>query len=131
MQRNGLQYHYQPCRAKIHWQAQAALQGEGSSTKIIAPGQEISLWAPIHALNETGQGHILWTVEIQGEKTDACIEKLQETMPLPVRTPAAYQSHHELLILEPGEERTLQNTRFIENAQHQSQISVGANPCCV
>ncbi len=118
----------QPCRAKIHWQAQAALQGEGSSTKTIAPGQEISLWAPIHALDETGQGHILWTVEIQEEKTDACIEKLQETMPLPVRTPAAYQSHHELLILEPGEERTLQNTRFIENAQHQSQISVGANP---
>ncbi len=116
-----------PCKATLRWTFGGVFrEGAGSRTLEIAPRGEISCNVALAAGNTVGQGEVQWEVIIH-DTAGRAIERLRETAPLPVRTPAAYQSAHQLLVLKPGESKTFRNTTFRNDDLAEIALTVGAN----
>ncbi len=117
-----------PVSARVSWSASGALRaGEGSQVLPVAAHGEANLTATFTAGGRVEQGAIRWEVaflDAEGRE----LEHVVEEAPLPVRAPAAYQSHHELIVLAPGENRTVRNVRFLDDDRAEIAITVGANP---
>jgi len=117
-----------PCKAKVSWSASGTLRtATGSRELAVAPRSEADLAAEIVAGPLVGQGEIQWDAVILGADGQT-IEHLTEVAPVPVRAPAAFQSHHELVVLKAQETRTFSNVRFIEDERTEIAITLGANP---
>lgn len=115
-------------QAKIAWQGSGTLSGNTGSRQIDIPAnQEQAFYAEFIAQDNIGQGSISWSTTIL-DVNGKIIETMEEETPLPVREPAAYQSHQELIVLQPGESRSIQNTLFVEDERLSSEIIVSANP---
>lgn len=116
-----------PCRARIRWTAQGALLAAEGMEEIDVPAKgSAAIEASFQASRILGQGAIQWDCEVLGAD-GAVLERLSQQAMLPVRPPAAYQTHHELTALTPGETRVFQNSRFFEDERMESRITVGAN----
>lgn len=118
----------EPVSAEIVWSVSGALaEGAGAKRFELAPGARELLRPRFSAGADAGQGRIEWRVEVRGadgEVRDSFVEQA----PLPVRPPVAYATHHELVVLDPGEERTLRNARLHEDARLETRLHVSANP---
>jgi len=117
-----------PVTATVSWSVGGAIaEGQGSQDLAVAPHKEASLLAPIAAGNAIGQGELRWSVVV----TDASgkeLERLAERDLLPVRPPAAFQSAHDLVVLNPGENRTFKNEKFLDDARAELELAVSASP---
>ena len=116
------------CTAQVRWETGGALATTAGSKELAVTAQgEASFAVDIAAAAAVGQGTLRWeTVILDAQGLE--VERLEETAPIPVRPPAAYQSHHELAVLKPGESRTFTNTRFVDDQRASLEVNVSANP---
>jgi len=115
-------------KAKISWKTTGALvPGEGGMELDVPANGEASTLASFAAGMVPGQGAIQWQAVMVDEANNELERLTQETL-LPVRTPAAYQTEHELVVLKPGESRSFSNTQFVEDERVEMSIAVSANP---
>ncbi|MEW6235087.1 MAG: MG2 domain-containing protein [Candidatus Omnitrophota bacterium] len=118
----------EPCKAVIRWNASGALISAASETSLeLAPQGEASLFAEFAAGNLSGQGSIDWEAVFY-DSTGKELDRMQETNPLPVNPPAAYQSYSQTIGVKPGESVEIRNQRFIDDDRAEIQITAGANP---
>jgi len=117
-----------PCIAVLNWSSEGTLVDVTGSQELEVPAHgEASLLADFAAAEAIGQGAINWTAVFK-DAGGTELEKLEEHAPVPVRTPAVYQTHHELHTLQPGEKVTIANTQFLDDARVQIDVTVSANP---
>lgn len=117
-----------PVKAVVSWSASGAIGGGGGEQTLEAPPHgEASLTAEITAGVVPGQGAIRWETRIL-DAQGAELDRMVEDAALPVAAPAAYQSTHETIVLQPGETRTLRNTAFIDDARTELDVLVAAHP---
>ena len=117
-----------PCSAHVSWSPSGTIRGGGGSEELQIPAMgEAALCADFEAGRRMGQGEIRWDVVVS-DSSGTELERFTELAPLPVRPPAAYQSAHELIVLKPGDTRTIRNTTFIDDDRAEVGITVGANP---
>ncbi|MBI3117457.1 MAG: hypothetical protein HYZ00_02145, partial [Candidatus Hydrogenedentes bacterium] len=116
-----------PVKLRLSWAASGTLSGSGSKEMPLAAKGEASTLADVTAGTAIGQGTVQWIAEIL-DTAGTLIEKVEESLPLPVLPPAVYQSDHELVVLPPGESRSFQNTRFLKELRVDMSLDVGANP---
>lgn len=117
-----------PCKIQLSNTVTGPLQiaGEPKMTGVPAHG-EASIEIPLHAADAIGQGNIRWEAIVtdpEGGET----ERLVRETPLPVRPPAAFQSHHELVEITPETAQTFKNTRFLADDQAEIEVVASANP---
>jgi len=118
----------EPCRAEVRWAFEGAIQAGAGSKLVDVPARgEESLLADFAAGRVVGQGAIRWEVIVR-DAAGQEVERLEETDPIPVRPPASFQSHHEMVVLHPGETREFRNTRFLEDDRTEMEVTVGATP---
>lgn len=118
----------QACQARVGWTVSGALQsGAGSQTIDLAPGANAGVRADIAAANLIGQGRLEWSLEVL-DGAGQPLEKIEESAPIPVLPPAAYQSRHTFEVLAPGAAKSFQNTVFHEDPRLETTISVSAHP---
>lgn len=114
--------------ARISWTTSGTITGGPGGNNIeVAAGKDASALAEFKAAEAVGQGNILWKAEIV-DAGGKVLDTLTQDMPLPVRPPAAYQSHNEFAVLKPGETKTFENTRFVDDDQVELQLTVGNDP---
>jgi hypothetical protein len=117
-----------PCTVALSSAVTGPLQIAGEPKTVTVPANsEASVEIPLRATEVIGQGNIRWeavVADAQGSE----VERLVQETPLPVKPPAAFQSHHELTQVAPGMSQTFKNTRFIANDQSEMEIVVSANP---
>ncbi len=117
-----------PVTALVRWESSGALSGGGETRLELAPHGQAACQAPIVAQVAPGQGGIAWTMRITAANDDAPIETIEETAPLPVGPPAAYQTETEFLTIMPGESRTLDNADFIVEPAFRATLRVTGDP---
>ncbi len=117
-----------PAKAKVKWTSTGALiGGEGGMELDLPAASEARCSGQFAAGGVIGQGAIAWDADIVGPD-GAVLEHLHEDAPLPVRPSATYETHRDLFVVQPGESRTFTNVDFVEDAQLDTAIVVGANP---
>jgi hypothetical protein len=117
-----------PCTAVLNWSSEGTLIEVTGSQEVEVPAHgEATLLADFAAAEAIGQGAINWTAVFKDGGGNE-LAKLEEHAPVPVRTPAVYQTHHELHALKPGESVTIENTLFLDDARAQVDVTVSANP---
>ena len=108
--------------ATVSWKAEGALNpAEGSRTVTVPAKAETRVTVDFGAGAAIGQGNITWTLAAGGES-------YTEAMPIPVRPSVFFETHRETVVLEPGETRTIENTRFLEGANMETGITATVNP---
>jgi alpha-2-macroglobulin len=118
----------EPVTARVSWSVSGALRGGEGSQNVPVPAQgETLVPAEIDAGSAIGPGAVRWVAAIL-DATGAEVERLEQELALPVRAPAAYQSDHELVTLQPGESRTFRNTRFLDDDLSELALHVSGNP---
>ncbi|MCP4639153.1 MAG: hypothetical protein GY851_01900 [bacterium] len=116
------------CKATVRWSVEGTLRaGEGSRTLNVPPHGEQSVEAEFAAGVKIGQGAILWEAVVT-DPTGTEVERLSERAPIPVRTPAAYQTHHELVVLPPDESRTFRNAKFVDDERVSLEVKASMGP---
>lgn len=115
-----------PVKAAVRWTASGALSGGGEQQLDLAPGAENAFRAPIAAAAAAGQGMIDWTMTVT-DAAGAVLETITEKAPLPVRSPAAYQTDSSFLAINPGESRVLENTLFRVDPGLNTRIEVSTD----
>jgi hypothetical protein len=116
------------CTATLSWSSEGTLVEVSGSQDVEVPAHgEGTLLADFAAAEAIGQGAINWTVVFKDADGNE-LETLEEHAPVPVRTPAVYQTHHELHALKPGEKVTIANTQFLDDARAQIDVIVSASP---
>ncbi len=116
-----------PVTARLRWNASGTLSGGGEKKMELAANGETSWRIPVTAGSAPGQGAITWEAII----TDAdgvTLETLREEAPIPVGPPAAYQTETELMVLNPGETRLIENTHFMDEPSLHTAIQVSGMP---
>ncbi len=117
-----------PCTAHVAWTISGALQEASGAQDVNVPARgEASFAVPVAANNEIGQGEVRWETSVfdaEGKE----IERFAEPAPLPVRPPAAYQTAHSAMVLQPGETREVRNDQFVEDERASLEISVSGSP---
>ena len=73
------------------------------------------------------RGEIKWETVVS-DASGKELERLAETAPLPVHSPAGYQTAHETIIVNPGETREIHNTKFLDDERVSLGIVAGASP---
>ncbi|MCC6488370.1 MAG: hypothetical protein IT364_12810 [Candidatus Hydrogenedentes bacterium] len=117
-----------PCTATVSWASEGTLVSVTGTRDLEVPAHgEATLLADFAAAEAIGQGLIRWTAVFK-DAAGAELQKLEENAPVPVRTPAAFQTHHELHALKPGESVTIKNTQFVDDARAEIDVSVSGNP---
>ncbi|MBI5092783.1 MAG: hypothetical protein HZB26_10120 [Candidatus Hydrogenedentes bacterium] len=117
-----------PCKTKITWTAGGALkQGTGTQELEVAAHKEGVAAADFAAQNALGQGEIKWDTVVM-DAAGKEVEHLTEVSPLPVHSPAGYQTAHDVFALKPGESREIRNTKFLEDERTSLAVTVGASP---
>ena len=117
-----------PCTVLLSSSVTGPLQIAGESKTVGVPANgEASIEIPLQAAEALGQGNIRWEAVITDAQGNE-VERLVQETPLPVKPPAAYQSHHEMKGIAPGASQTFKNTRFIANEQSELEMVVSANP---
>jgi uncharacterized protein YfaS (alpha-2-macroglobulin family) len=108
--------------ATLTWKAEGALHAaEGSRTLTVPAKGEARMTVDLGAGDAIGQGNLTWTLDAGGES-------YTEEAPIPVRPSVFFETHHETVVLEPGESRTIENTRFLEGANMETGITATVNP---
>lgn len=116
------------CRIDLHWSAGGALLAATGEIQLQLPAQsEKSAFAKIMADKLSGQGILKWKAEVY-DKDGTLIETIEESAPMPVEHPAAYQSAHEFQVLKPGETLKVGNDQFINDRRSEITLTVGSNP---
>lgn len=117
-----------PVKAEAQWSASGTLrQGSGSIVLDIPPQGETRYEATFAAEPLVGQGTVSWKAVIRDE-SGATLETLQQELPLPVYPPAAFQSRHDMIVLQPGESAKLQDRFFVPDSRNRMEMTVSANP---
>ena len=117
-----------PCTAEVNWTATGALDArQGKKELSVDPHGEATVEAEFAAAQLIGQGEIRWETVIRNAGGEE-VERLAEQAPIPVRPPATYQSHHALVLVNPGEQVTIANDRFIEDERASIEVTVSPNP---
>jgi len=116
------------CKARVNWASSGAIRGGSGSQEIdVAPHGESNYDATFTAGMRVGQGEIKWDVTVL-DAAGQQVEQFSEITPVPVRAPAHFQSHHEFVVLKPGETRELRNTTFLDDERSEIELTLGANP---
>lgn len=116
------------CTATLSWSASGAVKSAGGSQELAVPAHgEGNLLADFAAGGEVGQGEIKWEAVVRDPQGQE-IERLNETAPLPVRAPGAFQSQMTTAVLKPGESREFRNEDFVDNALAELEITASASP---
>lgn len=113
----------------INWQSitDGSLSIDASQgTLEIAGRSEASVKIPLSA-EESGAGTVSFEARVSSESGDT-LDTLKRTMPLPVRVPAVWQQHRELIVVPPGETSTLENTLFVSDGRLETGVIVSASP---
>jgi alpha-2-macroglobulin len=115
-------------RATITWSASGSLK-EGSGVTVInlAPQSEESARFPIAALQASGQGRLVWHAAITADDGTG-LDAYERSFDIPVRTPAAFQSEHQLIRLDPGDGQHVRNTAFVDDARTEVEVLVSPQP---
>ena len=116
-----------PVTATLRWSATEALSGAGQKQLELRPHDEASWTIPIVAGSAPGQGMITWETVVKDD-SGTVLDTLREEAPIPVNTPAAYQTKTDLIVLEPGETRRIENTHFVEESSLHTAINVSGIP---
>ncbi|GMU91586.1 MAG: membrane protein [Candidatus Hydrogenedentota bacterium] len=115
-------------KVSVNWTAEGTLAGNTGTQEIDVPAKgDASVLADFTAGDAIGQGTIRWYAVFK-DAAGNTLENLAETAPLPVRAPAAFQSHHELIVLQPGESTTAKNTKFVDDVRAEVEILASASP---
>ncbi|MFP4500430.1 MAG: alpha-2-macroglobulin family protein [Candidatus Hydrogenedentota bacterium] len=118
----------QAVQARIAWQGTERIAaGKGARTIGVPGADEGALTADFTAGDVPGQGYVDWRVKILNEDGKV-IDTIEERAPLPVRPPVVYRTDRTMTTLAPGEERSFENTAFVEAANLEREIYVGASP---
>ncbi len=116
-----------PCTVALSSAVTGPLKIAGEPKTVNVPANsEASVEIPLRAAEIVGQSTIRWEAVVTDAQGNE-VERLVQETPLPVKAPAAYQSHHELTQIAPGSSQTFKNTRFIANDQSEMEIMVSAN----
>lgn len=118
-----------PAPVSIDWRAVAGGQlvaGEHQGSVSLQPASETSVRVTLTA-GDSGPGTLSLTASVRGED-QAQIETLEKEMQLPVRVPAVWQQHRDLVVVAPGEKVTLENTLFAQNDRLESGLVLSASP---
>ena len=117
-----------PCKATVTWSSGGTISAGAGSGELEVPAHgENTLTAEFTAAQAVGQGEIRW----QAVVTDAAgaeAERLEQVAPMPVRAPASFQSHHEMIVLKTGASREIKNTVFLDDERTEMALSVGGSP---
>lgn len=117
-----------PCKAKVSWTVSGAIRGNNGAQELDVPAHgEGSFEASFVAGPVIGQGEVRWEAVF----TDAAgnpIEHLTEVDALGVHAPAAYQSRHEVMVVNPGETREIKNTYFVDDEGTSIELVAGVSP---
>ena len=116
------------CTAVVRWRAtKGIIKGQGKThVELPAMGEGLHTM-DFESTNTTGAETIQWDIDILDQGSQV-IETLKVSAQLPVRPSTAFQSHHELLILNPGKEVTIKNALFQENELAASTLEISALP---
>ncbi|MBX7258341.1 MAG: hypothetical protein K1Y02_18400 [Candidatus Hydrogenedentes bacterium] len=115
-------------KAVVGWTTSGTLAPTSGTKEVQVPSKgEASFAVDLAADQAIGQGHIQWYAAFQAADGHE-LDRVTESAPMPVRAPAAFQSHNELIILKPGESTTIRNTKFLDDARTETEVSVGASP---
>ncbi|MBD3265483.1 hypothetical protein GF373_02335, partial [bacterium] len=116
------------CQATVRWNAQGALQAAEGKMDVTVPAKgEARVNAHFLAKEIIGQGTVEWKAAIY-DREGQTLSQLSETLPLPVLPPAAYQSHHKLIVLEPGKQIELRQEGIRPDPRNRVELVVSANP---
>ncbi len=116
------------CKAQVKWTATGPLNTTGGEqTLAISAHGEATLLAGFTAARLTGQAEIRWEALFQGPDGQE-LDRLDQVAPVPVRTPAAYQTYHDLLVLAPGESRSVRNEKCMDDERTELEVHASANP---
>lgn len=116
-----------PVTARLRWTASGTLSGTGEKQLELAANGEASWRAPIVAGAVPGQGRIEWTAVFLNSAGET-LETLAEDAPIPVNSPAAYQTDTQLITLAPGETRVIENTQFVNEPALHTAVHVAGTP---
>ncbi|MFO7973291.1 MAG: MG2 domain-containing protein, partial [Candidatus Hydrogenedentota bacterium] len=117
-----------PCQVRLSNTVTGPLQISGQPKTIGVPANgEATIEIPLRAAEAIGQGNIRWEAVVT-DSEGAEVERLVDETALPVKPPAAFQSHHALVEVAPETARTFKNTRFMPNDQAEIEVVVSANP---
>jgi len=117
-----------PCKAQVNWSFSGALSaGAGSQALDVPAHGEANCEASFAAGQAVGQGEIKWEA-IFTNAAGQEVERLVQPAPIPVRAPAAFQTHNETIVLKPGETRELRNTQFLDNELAEIEVIIGVSP---
>ncbi|MFA6242468.1 MAG: MG2 domain-containing protein [Candidatus Hydrogenedentales bacterium] len=115
-------------KAVVGWTVSGTLTpASGTKETQVPPKGEFAFSVDLSAAQAIGQGEIQWYAAFQAADGHE-LDRVTETAPIPVRAPAAFQSHNELIILKPGETTTIRNTKFLDDARTEMEVSVGPSP---
>ncbi|MDZ4858700.1 MAG: alpha-2-macroglobulin family protein [Candidatus Hydrogenedentes bacterium] len=128
------------CRATVHnntdatavcavsWTVEGTLEPMSGTKEVDVPAHgEASVLVDFGAAQTIGQGAIQWYAVLK-DASGTEVEKLAQHAPVPVRAPAAFQSHHELTVLKPSDSTTVKNAVFVDDARTEIEIVLGASP---
>ncbi len=116
------------CTAQIQWAGSGTIEAtDGESTLELPVNGEASTVAKFTAGQNIGQAKIQWTATFTGSSGEE-LDTLKEVAPIPVYPPAAFQSSHRLIILEPGQEIELRNDSFMDDERTELHLSAGGHP---
>jgi len=118
----------QACFARIRWSTtEGFITGRGETTLAIDAMKEASIFMDFTATNKVGSDTLKWEIDIV-DPNGTVLENITKSALLPVRPSSVFKLHHELIVLKPGEERTLSNTQFFENELSEATLFISTLP---
>lgn len=118
----------EPARATIDWETSGGLIEKSGRTELVLNPQteqvaNVSLAAGLRAT----EGRVTYRTSIVNSDGNE-IDAYEQSFDIPVRAPAAYQSTHELIRLEPGDGQVIRNNAFVEDDRAELSVFVSAQP---
>ncbi len=118
----------EPAQATITWETFGGLVTEsGRSELVLQPQAEQVANVRLTAGNRASEGRVVWRTTIS-DSTGNELDAYERTFDIPVRTPAAYQSAHELVRLAPGDGQVIRNADFVNDDRAELSVFVSAQP---
>ncbi len=118
----------EPARATITWETSGGLVNQtGQTDLVLDPQAEQVANVRLAAGLRAGEGRVIWRTSITDSSGNP-LDAYEQTFDIPVRAPAAYQSAHELIRLEPGDGQVIRNGEFLNDERAELSVFVSAQP---
>jgi len=118
----------EPARATVTWETSGGLVEQTGQTEFaLNPQAEQVASVRLAAGVQSGEGRVIWRTSITDSSGNA-LDTYERTFDIPVRTPAAYQSSHDLIRLAPGDGQVIRNQNFVNDDRAELSVFVSAQP---